>query len=300
MTKINTTSLTAELTKVRDNASANGKDANRVSLSITRGGQPAEGIRVVFNVDGNAIFVNNRSGVYSAESDSHGLITLDFIDELVENVNLTSFIVEQKEETFSAEFNFVAAQGDFKIDRVQTKNQTLYYNEPTIIWDGASFILMTSCGSGEVTWEISGEDREGIRLESDEYGSAEVTAISAFVGVRSITARDKSTGETATHAFNITHYIEPGAEKITLLDAVQNKENNPLLPKSALRMLYDQWGDLSSYNGWLPNTFYWSDEYKLSANTAWSFNDSTGIFVEDSYQSFGVPSEQGYVYSKKS
>jgi len=78
---------------------------------------------------------------------------------------------------------------------------------------------------------------------------------------------------------------------------IQDKDKK-LLSKSTLKSLYEQWGDLSTYSEWLPNTPYWTSEYNLIGNKVTVMNSSTGIFVEESFINYGEIIVQGLVYSK--
>lgn len=289
--------LTIRLEKVKDNAVSDSTDINTVALYIERNEAPVANIRVVFEVGGSAIFVNSKAGVYATSSDQDGFIEVSFTNNQIEKVELSCFVVEDKQIVVFTEFNFIEIREIFRIDRVQSKNQTLYYGEPTYIWDGASILLHTSGGSGEVEWSVSDALKNNVSLVGDDYGSAEATAVSYFTGDCEIIAKDKVTGETSNHIFDIHKYIYPGKTKIGLTEILLDKDKE-LLSKSMLKSLYDQWGDLSTYSEWLPDTAYWTGEYNLIGVTATLMNSSTGIFVEESFINYGESILHGQVYSK--
>lgn len=296
MANVKNTNSTLKLNSEKESAVADGQDINTISLLVENNkGEAVTNLRVVFTVDGQAVFVNNMTGTYVANTDNGGIISLDIVDTAVENVTVSCFPVDQKDNIAQLELVFTEVRQIFKIERVQTKSQTLYPGEPTIIWDSASFLIETSGGSGEVEWSFAGDYEGELKLQQDDYGAAEVTALSWFVGSRTVKATDKVTGETAEHTFNITDYISISREIIGLTDALSEPDKN-LLTVSKFKRLYDQWGDLSQYNGWKPDTFYWTDEYNLNANKAICFNSSTGIFIEGGYMSFGDIVLQGFVY----
>lgn len=289
--------LTLRLEKVKNNAVSDGKDINTVGLYIESKDAPVANIRVVFEVDGAAIFVNSRAGVYATSSNQDGFVEVSFTSTQIEHVELSCFIVEDKQNVVFTDFDFIKIRDIFKIERVQSRNQTLYYGEPTIIWEGASILLHTSGGSGEVEWSVGDEKKNNISLVSDDYGSAEATAVSYFTGSCEIIAKDKVTGETSNHIFDVHNYLYPTKTKTGLQEVIQDKDKK-LLSKSTLKSLYEQWGDLSTYSEWLPNTPYWTSEYNLIGNKVTVMNSSTGIFVEESFINYGEIIVQGLVYSK--
>lgn len=291
---------TLKLDSKKESAVADGKDVNTISLHVASNeGEDVANLRVVFTVDGQAIFVNNQTGTYVANTDSGGVISLDIADTTVENVTVSCFPVEQKETIAQLELIFTEVQEIFKIELVQTKSQTLYPGEPTIIWDSASFLIETSGGSGEVEWSFVGDHNGEFKLQQNDYGAAEITALSWFLGSLTVKATDKVTGETAEHTFNISDYIYISREKIGLTDALNEPDKN-LLSVDKFKKLYDQWGYLSQYNGWEPDSFYWTNEYNLNSNKATCFNSYTGIFIEGGYISFGEVVLQGFVYTDSS
>ncbi|MFU9137856.1 Ig-like domain-containing protein [Erwinia tasmaniensis] len=289
--------MTLRLEKVKNNAVSDGRDINTVGLYIESKDAPVANIRVVFEVDGAAIFVTSRAGVYATSSNQDGFVEVSFTSTKIEHVELSCFIVEDKQNVVFTGFDFIKIRDIFKIDRVQSRNQTLYYGEPNFIWEGASILLHTSGGSGEVEWSVGDEKKNNISLVSDDYGSAEATAISYFTGSCEVIAKDKVTGETSNHIFYVHNYLYPTKNKIGLQEVIQDKDKR-LLSKSALKTIYDQWGDLSVYSEWLPNTPYWTSQYNLIANKVTVMNSSTGIFVEEPFINYGEIIMQGLVYRK--
>lgn len=299
MANLRNINYTLKLSSEKESAVADGKDINTILLHVENNGEAVSNLRVVFTVDGQAAFVNNLTGTYVANTDSLGMISLDIFDTEIETVTLSCFPVDQDENIAQLELVFTEVLQIFKIERVQTKSQTLYPGEPTIIWDSASFLVETSGGSGEIEWSFTGDYEGELKLAQDDYGAAEVTALSWFVGSRTVKVTDKVTGETAEHTFNISDYIYISPETIGLIDALNIPDKN-LLAVDKLKTLYDQWGDLSQYNGWEPDAFYWTSEYNLNINKATCFNSSTGIFIEDGYMSFGEVVLNNFVYTDSS
>lgn len=284
--------LSLQLSIITNLAIADGRRQNRAQLKIEKEGAPAKDVRVVLDLDGSAVFTSSMSGIYTLSTGEDGTITVDFVDTVAETVTLICFPVEEKQNIVSEVFEFLAESKVLKIDKVQTKNHSLYFGEPNIMWDGASFFINVIGGSGSLTWAIKEGEEQAIKLRSDDFGSAEVIAVSPFTGSRSITATDKVTGETVTHTFTVTDYLSLSTEKHTLSEVLEHDAQR-LLSRSKFADLYEQWGKLSDYPGWLPDTLYWTNEYQIDTGMATYFNSTTGIFTQSSFIISGAEIEQG-------
>lgn len=283
----------------KDNAPCNGTETNGFILKVEDSHGPVENIRMIFNVDGSAIFTSSHSGIYSSFTNELGEISVSFTDSEEEEVRVYCFPAEQRDSYIEETFTFVPVREIFLIDAARTQNHTLYFNEPSVIWNGASFSVTTKGGSGEVEWHLSGAEKESVGLKVDKSGAAEITAISPFKGTISVTAKDKVTGETATHSFTVSHYITLSSDLITLSEILED-ERKKLIAPAIFNIIYDQWGNLADYNGWLSDEFYWTSEYDTNTMQARLFNSSTGITVYDSYVANGqeIQKAQAYIENK--
>lgn len=278
-----------------DGAVADGKASNSITFSVqdSETGEALRNNRLVCIIKGQAIFTENKATLYSATTNNQGEVTVHVISEAVGLVNVSCFLANSPANVLNADVSFVKPLDAFQIHEIKTLNHTLYYGEPSVVWTGASFVITTRGGSGEVIWSVL-DNVNDIELQATPDGAAQITVKAPFIGSRRVEGVDAQTQERIVYQFMVRNFVElvsqEGSLESVLIDA-----NKQLLSKEIFSSLYQQWGNLASYEGWLPSN-YWVDQYSIEANTAQVFNSKTGITTKQAILVNDVAKLSGIAY----
>lgn len=136
-----------------DGAFADGKASNSITFTLqdSETGEALRNTRLVCIIKGQAIFTENKATLYSATTNNEGEVTVHLVSEVERLISVSCFLASSPANVLNADVCFVKPLEVFKINEIKTLNHTLYYGEPSIVWTGASFLITTRGGSGEVS-----------------------------------------------------------------------------------------------------------------------------------------------------
>ncbi len=291
--------ISVQLEVLVDGVPANGLESNQVRakvLSIDK--QPLANQRVVFSIkEGSALFKENQLALYAVETDRFGQALADVTNTIAEDVVLTCSVISASEIQAIETLLFTEVHEKFKIKSVQTLNHSLFVGEPTVVWTGASFEIITEGGTGSANWQVVSQ-QEYIHIQNGLHGSVIVEIVGPFIGECKIIGRDETTEEEIEYRFSVGHYLFNYRDVKPLSEAISNAPDNKLVPKEVLNSLYAQWGSMLDYTGWTNHILeYWTNQYSMIENDATVFDISTGLSRKISTLTpEGAEIERGYVY----
>lgn len=254
-----------DLRILTNNAQGNGSSKNSVDAYFTEKESldPAIGLEVVLRVDGNALIVESNGPQYKTVTDGNGKAHINITNDESGPVIVTAFVFSDPNQNASTSINFTEVSSGFRIKEAINKNHSMAQGHPSIAWKGASFIISTEGGSGNITWEVKGAIQEIIVEGNDLDRSAGVTIMEKPNQPCVIIATDTLSNESSEYVFSISDFIQPmTTKKVTLGDAIKAHGSSILSPFD-YRDLFTEWGDMSAYSteNWKADLEYWSSEY---------------------------------------
>jgi len=278
----------------KNNAQANAVEFNYVEATVTVDGEPAAHQKVICQVDGNAYFFGHGNNLVAEYTDGGGKIRLKVLNNFPEDNNIFFFVYGDRPSAVSAELNFIPIREKFSIASIKTKNRTLFHGEPSIIWEGAGFEIITSGGSGQFSWSFEGES-EGVAISANQFGDAFITAVAPFVGKRTVKILDEITQEVLTHTFQVNYFLDVSPDLVPL-EKILLQGDEHLLNRTLITILFEQWGNLGEYIGWNSKVPYWTRSHdEVATNSAEVFNPVTGIYTTVKVVENDIPKELGFV-----
>lgn len=258
----------------QDNSTANGNEQNIITAIVTDvDGNPVANIDIVFEVNGSALFKDNESQILRATTPNDGRLDIGLINpyEADETNEVIAFLFENQDVKQVVDVHFHKTWAALSIASVYNKNKTLVAGQPTIAWCGAEFSILTTGGSGQVSWSYI----EDGTLELHEEGAILTVKISQpFFGEKILTCVDTVTQETFSYFFNITDLLFLINTQESYRNFIATQKTSVFPDRAKYRELFKQWGQLSAFSGWPAGGEYWTSEYNLL--NAWAANADTG------------------------
>lgn len=258
----------------QDNSTANGNDKNIITATVTDvDGNPAANIDIVFEVNGSALFKDNESQILRTTIPNDGCLDISLVNpsEADETNKVIAFLFESQDVKQVVDVHFHKTRATLSISSVYNKNKTLVAGQPTIAWCGAEFSILTTGGSGQVSWSYN----EDGTLELHEEGAIlTVKILQPFFGEKVLTCVDTITQEMIGYSFNITDILFLVTTPESCSNFISNQNISVFPDRQKYKELFKQWGPLSTFSGWPAGGEYWTSEYDLLG--AWAANADTG------------------------
>ncbi len=257
----------------QNNAKADGVSENVVSIyCLDDDYYPARGIDILVRVSGNAVIKQTNQAVYHGFTDVTGSLLVSLINKTAEDVTVTVEVAGEASTRIELPVTFIENNGALAITSVKNINHTFkQVGEPTIAWAGASFIIQTSGGSGEISWKVTQSSAE-VAVDSSPDGSGVVTLRGRPRQICEIEATDLITEEKVKYNFQILSFISVDKKLENIYYAESNYGNN-MLRIDECNTLFSQWGNLSKYIGWDLKQDYWTNDIGVFNTTLYNFSN---------------------------
>ena len=246
------------LSVITDNATANGQTYNNVMASVTNpeNSAPVPGANVMFTVSGSALFSNGTTTL-SGRTNSEGQFFASLSNTVVENVQVTAV---SGADTATVQIHFAEQQAPLTITRVFNKNKTIPRGEPTIAWHGAMLYIEAAGGSGNYEWAVTeGSDVLSVTDSHSNQATLHFESVTAQSAERTYVVTLNDGADVIEYSFTLNQYFTQFGQWEGY--DVLNSDKYP--PISVLQELYNQWGNMRNYEGWLPSnevSHYWSND----------------------------------------
>lgn len=249
-------SISLKLDVLSDNAHANGAAVNCIKATVTDDdkGTPLSEKVVTFSLNSNSAAFENGSDLYNTTTDSRGEAYASLSDTKAEEVSVTVMCEDMKEKTLVhfSENNYPLSIGSF-----YNKNKKFSPINSIIIWEGAEVFFSASGGSGDYSWSVDGS------VQIVGSSSSDILQLKIYTSSNSkfsVILKDNLTGDTLER----TIYTEAMLYNFGKWE-VYIPTNRHYASVEDLQTLFNQWGDMSAYEGWIPSGkdgYYWalSDE----------------------------------------
>lgn len=253
-----------------DGAYANGQALNQVMAVVTDAdsGQPLTDEEVIFTItSGNALFTNDTKAL-TVTTTADGVAYAALKDNTVETVTVTAKAGGRAQ---SVSPHFSQNLPSLVISRVYNKNKSFAANGPTTAWVNAEFNIEANGGSGHYTWSVQQGEGSLTIIPSSEHIATLSFNASQGRGQYIVRVTDEETNLYLDYTFSINIYFYEYGHW-------EHGQNVPSYPSdSQLTALYDEWGDMVVYSGWLTqdnSPFYWTS--KVDYNHTYAINLRTG------------------------
>ena len=250
--------LTLEV--IKNNARPDSEDYNTVkAVVVDESGQPASDIVVLFNSSGNARFSNGNI-IFRETTDVAGVCLANITDSSSESVSISAQAAGT--DVKYVEITFTNIDKELEIQSVNNENGIFPENKFDTAWVGATFTIVTSGGSGDLSWTVSGGSglaitQEGGNFAAFTFRSADLNTDYLIVG------KDKITLEEISYNFTLSEFVLAWLSEINAVDLFLAGDVKKLRSKDTLLKIYQQWGNISSYNSGLND--FWTDNFSYDA-----------------------------------
>ncbi|WP_434462180.1 Ig-like domain-containing protein [Serratia plymuthica] len=264
---------------ITNNVQANGSATNVVEFTFTDSATftPAVALHVVVEVDGNAIIKESNSAIYSTVTDGNGKTTVNITNTVAEEINVSTFVISSQSENDEVTVTFKPVSDRFYISSVTNANHTFTAAQPKIAWAGASFILHTEGGSGQIEWETKGATAEVIVEGNDLDRTAGVTILARTDQPCTIIATDTLSGESDQYILEVETFLQPESTESVSYDVAKSHHPDSLTSLELYKQLYTEWGDMTAYvaQGWNVDNDYWTSDEDFGSVTVFNLQNGT-------------------------
>lgn len=247
---------------VKNNARPDGEDFNTVKATVVDdSGEPVSGVVVLFNSSGNARFSNGNI-IFRETTDIAGTCIANITDSSAESTSISAKAASTDIKYVTLTFTDI--DKELAIESINNENGAFPGNTFDIAWTGASFSIKTTGGSGNLSWSVSGGLGLAIIQEGGSYAvfifrSADLNKNYIVIG------KDTVTMEEISFSFTLTEFVFSWLSKINAVELFLAGDVKKLRSKSTLLKIYQQWGDISSYNSEL--NVFWTDNFSYNSET---------------------------------
>lgn len=247
----------------KNNAHPDGQDINTVKATVVDDSKlPVSDITVLFHSAGNARFTNGNTTILRTSTDAQGECTADLVDTIAESVTITGQIPGA--ESQSVQITFADTYDTLEIESVSNENGIFPGNTFDIAWEGSSFTITTRGGSGSLSWHVTGGS--GLAVTQEGSNSAVFTFRSADLSTTyTVTGKDDITEEEVSFSFILVDFVFTWLSNINATVLMAAGYSSRLKSKATLLKIYQQWGDISTYNSAL--NWFWTSEFSYDSGT---------------------------------
>lgn len=253
--------VSTTLAVTSNNAIANGKSFNQIEATVLNKStnKPESNISVTFTIsNGSSTFIDGAT-TFTNTSDAEGKVYARLISQTAGTSNVVA-------QTYTGASNseyvdFTENYSELEIVRIYNEVKSFSESGLTTAWPNATFYVEASGGSGDFTWNVNEESE--VKFENQDN----FTAIFIFTSnagpnkTYTITVTDNVTKKYTTHTFTLDAFFSSFGDWNTY--NLLSKAQYPSIAE--LTSLYNEWGDMSKYAGWLiENGYnYWTNTETL-------------------------------------
>lgn len=268
--------VAASITLETETSSAEtGSTVNLTAFVVDHNGQPMQGQLVTLTTTGGTLSVSQ----VLTDSSGKGTFTLTSSAAVSATVTATTNgYSDTADVTFEQVTLTVSASA---VDSSGGNTNGIVFGEksPTYAWTGSQLKLDVTGATGDITWSSS---------SSTVTVSDNVITLNDKAQNVTLTGTDTA-GHTVTYTLNTTgwvKYLSTDKAAYGVAQTTCSSNGGSIMSKAVMQAVYDEWGNLYAYNGWIRQYYMTSTAYSngtVSATNNYAFWGETGLWVKNSW-----------------
>lgn len=258
--------LSTTLAVISNDAIANGSSFNQIVATVINKntGEPESGASVNFSIsNGDSTFIDGAT-TFTNTSDADGKVYARLISTSPGSSNVVA-------QTYTGASNsvyvdFTEDYSELEIIRIFNTLKSFGEEGPTTAWPDATFYVEAAGGSGDYTWGVNDDSAISFESQNHQTGTFVFTSNTEANVTYTISVTDNVTNLKTSHSFTLHVFFSTFGNWSAY--NILHKNKYPSLAN--LTSLYDQWGDMSKYPGWLISGgyHYWTNTEELGFSQA--------------------------------
>lgn len=252
-----------------------GSTVNLTAFVVDHDGQPMQGQWVTLTTTGGTLSVSR----FITDSSGKGTFTLTSSAAVSATVTATTGDYSDTADVMFEQVTLTVSASAVDSNGGNANGVVFGEKSPTYAWAGSQLKLDVTGATGDVTWSSSSP---AVTVSNN------VITLNNKAQSVTLTGTDTA-GHTVTYTLNTTgwvKYLSTDKAAYGVAQTTCSSNGGSIMSKAVMQAVYDEWGDLYVYNGWIRQYYMTSTAYtngSVSATNNYAFWGETGLWVRNSW-----------------
>ncbi|MFP2790059.1 inverse autotransporter beta domain-containing protein [Enterobacter ludwigii] len=252
-----------------------GSTVHLTASVVDHAGEPIKNQWVTLTTSGGTLNVAR----IMTDSNGQGTFTLSSATAITATVTATAGSVSDTANVTFEQVTLAVSASAVDSSGGNTNGIVFGGKSPTYAWAGSQLKLEVTGATGDVSWSSS---------SSAASVSGNIVTINEKAVSVTLTGTDTA-GHTVTYTLNTTgwvKYLSTDKAAFGVAQTTCSSYGGGIMSKAVMQSVYDEWGNLYAYNGWIRQYYMTSTAFTGSvaaANNNYAFWGETGLWVKNSW-----------------